>query len=214
MNLIIEYVHDIDCSWCPINYANLTTALTKLSGKVIPRIEFLPYEVKPNFSAKGELISTRLMAVNGWSEQQHDEYRKGLLATAKAAGVPIDFSKRTHYYNTSKAHKLMHFASLNNLHIEMNKLLIKGYFNEGLDLFNSEQLVTLAEQLKLDSEEARAAIDAAFSPPELIAKYSRAQEISSHGVPAVCFNKKYYSQGSKTAEFYEEVILKITSLAA
>ena len=59
MNLLIEYVHDIDCSWCPINYANLTTALAKLSDKVTPTITFLPYEVKPNFSAAGELISSR-----------------------------------------------------------------------------------------------------------------------------------------------------------
>ena len=37
------------------------------------------------------------------------------------------------------------------------------------------------------------------------------KEISSRGVPAVCFNKKYYSKGSKTPEFYEEIILKITN---
>ena len=213
MNLLIEYVHDIDCSWCPINYANLTTALAKLSDKVTPTITFLPYEVKPNFSAAGELISSRLMAVNGWTEQQHDEYRKGLLATASAAGVAIDFNKRTHYYNTSKAHKLMHFASLSNRHIEMNQLLINGYFNDGLALYDSEQLVSLATQLGLDGAAAKVAIDAAFSPPELIAKYRRAKEISSRGVPAVCFNKKYYSKGSKTPEFYEEIILKITNQA-
>ena len=49
----------------------------------------------------------------------------------------------------------MHFASLSNRHIEMNQLLINGYFNDGLALYDSEQLVSLATQLGLDGAAAK-----------------------------------------------------------
>ena len=209
MNLQIEYVHDIDCSWCPINYANLQTALKTFDGKINPEIEFLPYQVKPGFPEAGELIADRLMAVNGWTQAQHEEYRVGLLATAKAAGVKIDFSKRTHYYNTEKAHRLMHFASLSDKHVEMNQLLIEGYFSLGLELNATDQLLALASRLGLNAEDAAQALESQERPVELNAKYTRAKQITERGVPAIRINQEHIIKGAKAPEYFENLIARL-----
>jgi len=208
MNLHIEFVHDIDCSWCPISYANLKTALKMLGEEITPELEFLPYEVKPNFSQKGELIGPRLMALNGWTEAQHEEYRTSLLATAENAGVKIDFSKRTHYYNTEKAHRLLHLASKTNQHVEMNELLIEGYFSQGLNVTSNKQLIALAERIGINAQVVEQTLNAEDKPADLIEKYSRAKQITVQGVPAMRINNREIIKGANTPQFIASIIAK------
>ncbi|WP_462164697.1 DsbA family oxidoreductase [Pseudoalteromonas xiamenensis] len=208
-NLKIEYVHDIDCSWCPINYANLKTAIKALNDEVSVEIEFLPYEVKPNFKVEGEKISTHLMKLNGWNEQQHAEYRESLLRTAAQAGVKIDFSKRTHYYNTSLGHRLVHFASLSNKQAAMNELLIEGYFEKGLNPTKVDQLLELAARLDLDLGEAKQVLTAQFQEPALVEKYQRARQITTRGVPALRINGKQVVIGTRPPEYFIDLLRNI-----
>ena len=56
--LIIEIVHDVVCSWCPIAYANVKQALYNLDIKA--DIYFLPYELNPEMDIEGEAINDHL----------------------------------------------------------------------------------------------------------------------------------------------------------
>ncbi len=98
----IEMIHDVVCSWCPINYNNLKQALLNLKRQVEASIHFLPYELNPDIPAEGEKIVAHLMQRNSWSREQVLSYRKNLIETAANAGLDYDFSKRTHYYNTPR----------------------------------------------------------------------------------------------------------------
>lgn len=53
--LKIEMVHDLVCSWCPIGYNNIKTALNNLNIDV--DFYFLPFELNPAMGEKGELIA-------------------------------------------------------------------------------------------------------------------------------------------------------------
>jgi predicted DsbA family dithiol-disulfide isomerase len=77
---------------------------------------------------KGEGIDEHLGRRNQWSQSQLQDYRAHLLAVAEQAGVCIDFSKRTHYYNSNKAHRLIHWSEGYNRQQAMNELLIDAYF--------------------------------------------------------------------------------------
>lgn len=44
------------------------------------------------------------------NESKLSRYRAHLLGVAKEACIGIDFSKRAHYYNTHKAHLLLHVS--------------------------------------------------------------------------------------------------------
>nr|WP_216821340.1 hypothetical protein [Marinobacterium profundum] len=106
--LRIEMLHNPVCSWCLIGYANLQQALRNLS--IEASINFLPYELNPDIGPKGEDIDDHLGRRNQWGQSKLNDYRTSLLAVAKQAGVCIDFSKRSRYCNSNKAHLLMHGA--------------------------------------------------------------------------------------------------------
>jgi predicted DsbA family dithiol-disulfide isomerase len=104
--LKIEMIHDVVCSWCPIGYVNLQQALRNFD--IAADNYFLPSELNPNMGSMGEGVEEQLRARNQWSQSQLQDYRAHLLAVAEQAGVCIDFTKRTHYYNSNKAHRLIH----------------------------------------------------------------------------------------------------------
>ena len=89
--LKIEMVHDIVCSWCPIGYSNITTAIKNLNIEVDFR--FLPFELNPNMDSEGELIAHYFSRQMGWGNEKLIDYQTSLVATAKKADVSIDFSK-------------------------------------------------------------------------------------------------------------------------
>lgn len=106
--LKIEMVHDVVCSWCPIGYSNIQKAIDNLGIEV--DFHFLPFELNPKMPCEGEEIASYFKRIQGWNSATLLDYQTTLVKTAKNAGVNIDFSKRTHYYNTKNAHKLIHLA--------------------------------------------------------------------------------------------------------
>jgi len=206
--LKIEMVHDVVCSWCPIGYANLQQALHNLD--IEADIHFLPYELNPDMKPKGEAIDDHLSGRYQWSQAKRREYRKHLLVEAKEAGVSMDFSKRTHYYNTNKAHRLMHWCEGYNRQKAMNELLIDAYFKRGLDISNTQVLLDLVEQLGLDRSQAEQALISKELTQQLLLKQERVQTLGLTSVPAFIFNEHTLINGSNSVEYFEQAILDLT----
>jgi predicted DsbA family dithiol-disulfide isomerase len=202
--LKIEMIHDVVCSWCPIGYANLKQALRNLNIKA--DFYFLPFELNPEMSEEGEDISQHLERCYGWSERKRKEYRKQLLSVADQAGVVMDFSKRTHYYNTQKAHRSIHWCEGFNKQQAMNELLIDAYFKQGLDINSSQVLLNLVEQLGLDRSQAEAALNSVATRQQLAIKKQRVQQIDITSVPAFIFNNSTLITGSNSVEYFEQAL--------
>jgi len=206
--LKIEMVHDTVCSWCPIGYANLKQALRNLELEA--DIHFLPFELNPDMGPKGEDIDDHLARRYQWTQLKQQEYRKHLLAVAKQAGVCIDFSQRTHYYNSNKAHRLMHWSESYNRQKVLNELLIDAYFKRGLDISNTQVLLDLVEGLGLDRSEAEQALKSDEVCQQLLLKQKRVQKLGLTSVPVFIFNEHSLVSGSNSVEYFEQIILNLT----
>ena len=202
--LKIEMVHDLVCSWCPIGYANLQTALNNLN--IEADMYFLPSELNPGMEAEGEAIDDHLAQRYGWSETKRNDYRTHLLAVAQAAGVKMDFSKRTHYYNTNQGHKLMHLAEAHGKQQAMNELFIHAYFKLGLDIGNTQVLLELAQQLGLDRSLTEKALASDEVSQQLSLKQKRVQQLGLSSVPAFIFNESMLVSGSNSVEYFEQTL--------
>jgi len=202
--LKIEMVHDIVCSWCPIGYNNIKTAIKNLNIEVDFR--FLPFELNPNMAENGEAIADYFDRQFGWNEQKLFNYQQSLVATAAKAGVSIDFSKRKYYYNTRNAHLLMHWAEQFNKQTELNEHLIKAYFNDGLDISNLTVLLNIAEQLGLDIQETNAALTSAQLHQELDNKVARHNAFSVSSIPAFIVNENTLISGSNSVQYFEDIL--------
>jgi len=209
--LKIEMIHDVVCSWCPIGYYNLKQALRNLNTEA--EIHFLPRELNPDMRPEGEEIDAHLARRYQWSQSKLRGYRSHLLEVSKQAGVDIDFSRRTHYYNSNKAHRLMHWAERENKQEPMNELLIDAYFKRGLDINNTAILLDLAEQIGLDRQSAEKALTSETVYRQLVNKQRRVDALGVSSIPAFIFNESDLVSGSNSVEYFESKIRVLTGSA-
>ena len=198
----VEMIHDLVCSWCPIGYSNLKQALNNLNVKA--DWYFLPFELNPDMPPEGERINDHLARHYHWSEKKLIEYRVHLLGVANEAGVKMDFSKRTHYYNSHKAHLLMHWSESINQQQTMKERLMKAYFEQGLDIGRMENLLNLVKDLGLDSISAKTFMESKEAEQTLMAKQERVAKIGLSSVPAFIINDNVLITGSNSVSIFEE----------
>ena len=205
--LKIEMVHDLVCSWCPIGYNNIQTAIDNLDIEVDFR--FLPFELNREMGEIGESIAGYFNRQFGWDERKLLDYQKSLVATAAQSGVSIDFSKRKYYYNTRNAHLLMHWAERFNSQTTLNERLIVAYFNEGQDISNLTVLLNIAEELGLNREETKAALTSVQLNQELDNKTARYKAFNIRSIPAFIINETELISGSNSVEYFEKILLQL-----
>jgi len=203
-NLKIEMVHDIVCSWCPIGYNNIQMAITNLNIEV--DFKFIPYELNPEMPEKGETIARYFKRQFGWDDCKLLEYQNSLVKTAVSAGVTINFSKRLNYYNTKKAHKLMHWAECFHKQTDLNERLIKAYFEEGQDISNTDVLLDIAVHVGLDRVSTETALSSAQLAQELDRKIKRQKTLNIRSIPAFILDETALISGSQSVEFFEETL--------
>jgi predicted DsbA family dithiol-disulfide isomerase len=199
-------VHDIVCSWCPIGYRNIQKAIENLAIEV--DFHFLPFELNPGMPEEGELISSYFKRQQGWNTATLLNYQTSLVKTARAAGVNIDFSKRTHYYNTRNAHKLIHFAESFDKQLIANEHLIEAYFKNGLDISNTNVLLDIAEEIGLERAAAKDVLSSIKIEQSLEYKINRQKDFKILSIPAFILNEDTLISGSNSVEVLEDILLK------
>ena len=202
----IEAIHDVVCSWCPIGHSNLKAALKLLEDEVEAHITYLPFELNPEMPEKGEAIDSYFKRRQGWSSETLQNYQESLVKTAQKAGVIIDFSKRTHYYNTRKAHKFMHWAEQFDKQTAVNESLIEAYFKQGLDISNTDVLLDIAEQLGMNRTLALKALTSRVMEQALEKKVERHKAFKIQSIPAFIINEDTLVSGSNSVEFFEKTL--------
>ena len=209
--LHITMVHDIVCSWCPIGYNNIKTAIKNLNIEV--EFHFIPFQLNPNMDEAGESIDGYFKRQFGWNEIKLHNYQHSLVKTAANAGITIDFSKRTHYYNSHNAHLLMHWAEQFNKQELLNEHLITAYFNEGLDISKLTVLLNIAEEVGLDRRQANLALSSSRSNQELTKKTQRYQKFDISSIPSFIINNNELVLGSNSVSYFEKALSKLSKAA-
>lgn len=203
-SLKIEMVHDLVCSWCPIGYAKLQQALRNL--EIAADMRFLPLELNPGMPEEGETIACYFKRQQGWNSATLHDYQKTLVKTALNAGIIIDFSKRTHYYNTRKAHKLIHWAEQFNKQTTIHAGLIEAYFTQGLNIRNTGVLLDIAEQAGMDRISTQHALSSTHLAQALEKKTERQKTFKLPNIPAFIFNNGTVVSGSNSVETFEKTL--------
>ena len=211
-NLHIEVIHDLVCSWCPIGYANLQSAISNLNIKA--DLHFLPFELNPQMDEQGEDINQHLAQRYGWSARKQTEYRSHLLQVASNAGVTMDFSKRSHYYNSLNGHKILHWCESQNKQQAMNERLITAYFKQGLNIGDTQILLKLVSELGLDPVAAEAALTSNTLEQQFKAKQKRVQQLTLSSVPAFVLNHNMLVTGSNSVEYFELILTSFSQQSA
>jgi predicted DsbA family dithiol-disulfide isomerase len=204
--LKIEMIHDVVCSWCHIGYHNISSALESLSKEVSAEIYYLPFQLNPDIGPLGVDIVEHLCQRNQWSFAEVMAYRENLMEKTKEVGVTIDFGKRTRYYNTDNAHRLILAAGNVGLQRQMHQALSQAYHVEGENISDLGVLAKATKKIGLDEDVVNQAIGSGAISQQLKALVERVGRYSVRSVPAFIFNGSRFVSGSNSADYFEQLI--------
>jgi len=209
VNQSIEMILDLNCSWCPIGYSYLMRALNNTKLNSFVDVSFIPFQLNPAMGKEGELINQHLTKMTGQSENELIQYREKLLKVAHAAGVKIDFSKRTHYYNTLTGHMLLQLSQEQNLQHEIYRVLCHGYYEKGLQFDDSVVLAKVADVLGLSLTEMNHLLLDNKLKSETLKRENKAKELNIKSVPSFLVNGEKVIAGSNSVSFFENLLTEM-----
>ena len=210
----IDFVSDVVCPWCALGATALDQAIENLAGDVMVELTFKPFELNPDMPAEGEHAVQHMMRKYGRTADQVASRNEMVVARGVEVGFHFDLEKRSHFYNTFDAHRLLFWANAEGLQIALKKALLKAYFSDGQNLADQETLVRLADEVGLDSNRAREVLTKGEFASEVRELERFYQQRGINSVPAMVLNDRQLVTGSQSVEHYEEVIRQMARESA
>lgn len=202
----VEIWSDVACPWCYIGKRHFEEALGKFEHGDQVEVIWRSYQLDPSAPRTSELTMNEMLAQKyGASIQQAAAMNDRVSGIAAQAGLEYHLEK-ARYGNTFDAHRLIHLASTHKLQDAMKERLFKAYFVDGLALGDTETLVTLATEVGIPADDARAVLADEEYADEVKADIKRARTLGIQGVPFFAIDEKYGVSGAQPAEVLHEVL--------
>lgn len=205
----IQVWSDYACPFCYIGKKELERAIesTGFTGKI--DVEYKAYQLDPGAPAQSTESMYALLAKKfGSTEEQAKAQTAGITARAKEVGLNYDFDAMKSG-NTFKAHRLAKYAETLNKEKEVVERLLKGYFEEGAQLGDTEVLIQLATEVGLDEGKVRDFLADDQLATEVLTDIQQAREIGVQGVPFFVINDKYAISGAQPTEVFEQAVQQV-----
>jgi len=204
----IDFVSDIACPWCAIGFNAFERAAERL-----PQIQFelraQPFELNPTMPKEGADTAEYLTKKYGMSPAQLAQS----LATLKARGAEVGFTfgDRGRIWNTFDAHRLLHWAGIENKQRELMHGLFRAYHAEGKNVSDHDVLVQVAQVAGLDEAKARDVLAKGTYADEVRAAVSTWREAGITAVPSVVINERHLIQGGQPVDVFEKALRELAA---
>jgi len=214
--LKIDFVSDVACPWCAVGLASLERALEKLDGEVAAEIHFRPFELNPGMAPGGQDAGEYLTQKYGSTPQQQQASRDAIRARGAAVGFQFREEGRGRIYNTFNAHRLLHWAGLQDpvRQHALKKALLEAYHGQGRSPEDAQVLLEAVGKAGLDATRAKEILAGDEYAREVRESEERFQGLGIHAVPAVIINDRHLIQGGQPPEMFEQALRQIAAAPA
>jgi predicted DsbA family dithiol-disulfide isomerase len=211
--LRIDFVSDIACPWCAIGLAGLQSALARMADRVQADIHLQPFELEPGMPFEGVDAGEHLMRKYGIDEAQLQANRATIRERAAALGVTIEYRPGTRVWNTFDAHRLLHWAALQDSGraLALQNALFHAYFAENENVADHAVLVRLATEAGFDGDDARRMLESGDYADDVRALERRYQQAGIRSVPATIVDNQYLISGGQPPEAFERTLDELAS---
>jgi predicted DsbA family dithiol-disulfide isomerase len=209
----IDFVSDVSCPWCVIGLKSLQAALGRLGETIQADIHFQPFELNPQMPPEGQDLMEHITEKYGSSPEQVVRNREAIEARGADLGFVFDMDKRGRIYNTFDAHRLLHWAEIEDSEKQraLKEALFAAYFTEGRNPSDPEVLIELAARAGLDADRARSILASDEYAEEVRAREQLYLRNGIHAVPAVILNDEYLIQGGQPVEAFERALAQVVA---
>jgi predicted DsbA family dithiol-disulfide isomerase len=208
----LDIISDPICPWCYIGKSHLDKALLQFPDHPFV-IEWHPFQLNPDMPDAGMDRREYLETKFGGKEGAARAYAP-VVENAEKAGLTINLEKMERTPNTINAHRLIHWAGIEQRQSFVVDLLFKAYFVDGKDIGDTGILADVAETAGMDSAVTRRllATDEDIESIKNRDAHSRTMGISS--VPTFIVANQHAVPGAQPPETWVSVIKDIQAQIA
>ncbi len=208
-NMKIDFVSDIACPWCAVGLNALEIALQRIGDDIPVTLHMQPFELNPDMTKDGVDASQYLASKYGLSAAQLAANRANIRARGEAVGFA--FGERSRVWNTFDAHRLLHWAGLQDIAKQraLKHALLRAYHSDGLNPSSREVLLALAQEVGLDVATASAILESATYTREVREAEQFWIRNGINSVPAVIINDEHLISGGQPPEVFEQALRQI-----
>ena len=196
----IDIYADVVCPWCYVGEKRLEKALAERSDLHVEK-RWRPFQLRPEMPVNG--LPWREFALDKFGGEEN---MRRAFAHVAAAGGPdgarFDFDRVASAPNTVDAHRLILHARERGGEWEMADALFRGYFAEGRDLNDPEDLVAMARQADLDPDETRTLLSGETGIEDVWESQRTAAKLGVSGVPFYVIDDRYAVSGGQPSEVW------------
>jgi predicted DsbA family dithiol-disulfide isomerase len=205
----IDFVSDIACPWCAVGLNALEIALARIGNEIPVTLHMQPFELNPDMTADGVDAGEYLSHKYGLSAAQLAANRTNIRARGEAVG--FTFCERSRVWNTFDAHRLLHWAGLENSDLQraLKHALLRAYHGEGRNPSSKEVLLALAQEVGLDVAIAREILESERYTSEVREMEQFWIRNGINSVPAVIIDNKHLISGGQPPEIFEQALRQI-----
>jgi len=200
----LDIFSDPICPWCYIGKARLDRALEARPDHPFS-IEWHPFQLNPQMPAEGMDRRAYLEGKFGGKEGAVQAYLP-VVEEAARAGLDIDFEAIKRTPNTLNAHRLIHWAGLEQRQTLVVAKLFKAYFNEGRDIGNPEVLADVGAETGMDRDMVLRLLKSDADGDDIQARDQDAREKGVRAVPTFLIAGQHVVPGAQTSDLWERVI--------
>ncbi len=200
----LDIISDPICPWCFIGKANLDRAL-EAAGDHPFTVEWHPFQLNPEMPTGGMDRREYLETKFGGKDAAVKAYAP-VVGQAEAAGLKINLEGISRTPNTLNAHRLIHWAGLEQRQTPVVAALFRAYFQEGRDIGDIEVLADIADSLEMDRAVTLRLLESDADKEDIRARDAHARERGVTSVPTFIVANQHALPGAQPPDLWAKVI--------
>ncbi|MDE0968922.1 MAG: DsbA family oxidoreductase [Octadecabacter sp.] len=203
----LDIISDPICPWCYIGKTNLDRALEQIPDHPFT-IEWHPFQLNPTMKPEGMDRRAYLEGKFGGKDAAVKAYAP-VLQAAEVAGLMIDFAGMKRTPNTIDAHRLIHWAGIEQRQPFVVQRLFEAYFRDARDIGDRDVLLDIADGCEMDAGVIGKLLDSDADIEDMQNRDAHSREMGVSSVPTFIVANQHAVPGSQPTEMWVKVMGEI-----
>ena len=208
----LDIMSDPICPWCYIGKTQLDRALAANPDHPFT-IEWHPFQLNPSMPAEGMDRRAYLEGKFG-SKAAAVEVYGNIERQAQALGLPINFAAMQRTPNTINAHRLIHWAGLEQKQQPLINALFEAYFCNGIDISDIGALCDIALKAGLQRDVTSQLLNSDADIQMIKERDAHSRKMGVDAVPTFIVANQHVVPGSQTPEVWAAIIAELQTQLA
>ncbi len=208
----IDVYSDTVCPWCFLGKRRLELAVASRPQYDI-QARWRPFELNPDIPWDG-VPRAHFFASRGITAEKAAETDAELVRLGAASGIQFRFDLIRRIPNTRYSHLLVAYAARHGRQGEVKDRIMRGYFEEGVNIGDVDELARLGAEVGLPAAECRHALIIRSGQDGVVAAERHAMLLGITGVPSFIFDGQYTISGAQEVPIFAQVLDQVAQFAS